>query len=84
MIPPAGAEEPARASVVQPTDERLSAAEPLAAPGPNPQPATTVKDWMAQIEASLVQITGVQVESTDAGISVNLATQGELPAPTTE
>jgi len=49
-----------------------------------PSPATTVSEWMAQIEASQVQITGVRVETTDAGLSVVLETlEGELTAPTT-
>lgn len=48
-------------------------------------PATTVDEWMAQIEASIVQITDVQVEATDAGLSVVLETaEGELASPTTE
>lgn len=49
-----------------------------------PEPATTVKDWMAQIEASLVQVTGVQVEATETGLSVLLeTTNGTLTIPTT-
>ncbi|MBE7384641.1 MAG: TonB-dependent receptor [Leptolyngbya sp. SIO1E4] len=48
-----------------------------------PQPATTVAEWMAQIEASRVQITNVRVESTDAGLQLILETaDGELAAPT--
>lgn len=35
-------------------------------------PATTVNDWMAQIEASLVQITGVRLEETETGLQVIL------------
>ena len=51
---------------------------------PSPQPATTVTDWMAQIEASLVQITGVRLEETEAGLQIILeTTDGELAAPTT-
>ena len=51
---------------------------------PSPQPATTVTDWMAQIEASLVQITGVRLEETEAGLQIILETaDGELAAPTT-
>ena len=41
---------------------------------PSPQPATTVTDWMAQIEASLVQITGVRLEETEAGLQIILET----------
>jgi iron complex outermembrane recepter protein len=43
------------------------------------EPATTVKDWMAQIEAAepqnLVQITQVQVNPTDSGLEILLVTQ---------
>ena len=47
-------------------------------------PATTVKDWMAQIEASLVQITGVRLEETETGLQVVLETaDGTLTTPTT-
>jgi len=34
------------------------------------QPATTVADWLAQIEASVVQITNVRVEATEEGLQV--------------
>ncbi len=44
--------------------------------------ATTIEDWIAQIEASLVQITGVRVESTEAGLQVVLETaDGALDVP---
>ncbi len=46
--------------------------------------ATTVKDWMAQIEASLVQINGVRLEETETGLQVVLETaDGTLTTPTT-
>lgn len=49
------------------------------------QPATTVDEWMAQIEASVVSITGVRVEATETGVEVVLETaEGELATPTTE
>ncbi|NJK30559.1 MAG: TonB-dependent receptor [Acaryochloris sp. SU_5_25] len=48
------------------------------------QPATTVKDWMAQIEASLVHITGVRVAATETGLQVLLDTEkGSLAKPVT-
>ncbi|MBE7385520.1 MAG: TonB-dependent siderophore receptor [Leptolyngbya sp. SIO1E4] len=51
---------------------------------PSTQPATTVTEWMAQIEASLVQITNVRLEDTEAGLQVILETaDGELVTPTT-
>ncbi|NJR48418.1 MAG: TonB-dependent siderophore receptor [Leptolyngbyaceae cyanobacterium CSU_1_3] len=49
------------------------------------EPATTVTDWIAQIEASLVQITGVRVETTETGLQIVLETaEGELATPTTQ
>ncbi|MBE7385526.1 MAG: TonB-dependent siderophore receptor [Leptolyngbya sp. SIO1E4] len=52
---------------------------------PSPQPATIVTEWIAQIEASRVQITNVRLEETDeVGLQVVLETaDGELAAPTT-
>ncbi|MEL7494791.1 MAG: TonB-dependent receptor plug domain-containing protein, partial [Cyanobacteria bacterium J06554_11] len=47
-------------------------------------PALTVAEWVAQIEASLVQITDVRIEETDAGLQVVLETAaGTLAEPTT-
>ena len=47
--------------------------------------ATTVDEWLAQIEASLTQITGVQIEQTEAGLELVLETaEGELATPTTQ
>jgi iron complex outermembrane recepter protein len=40
-----------------------------------PSPVTTVTDWIAQIEAALVQITGVRVEETEAGLQVVIETE---------
>jgi iron complex outermembrane receptor protein len=50
-----------------------------------PQPATTIESWMNQIaQAAPVQITGVQVNMTEAGLSLVLETAGEpLQPPTT-
>ncbi|NEQ20626.1 MAG: TonB-dependent siderophore receptor [Microcoleus sp. SIO2G3] len=48
------------------------------------QPATTVTNWIAQIKASLVQITGVRVEETETGLQVILETaEGGLSVPET-
>jgi iron complex outermembrane recepter protein len=48
------------------------------------QPATTIDEWIAQIEASLVQITNVRVEATEAGLQVILETaEGSLEVPET-
>ncbi|MGD1904398.1 MAG: TonB-dependent receptor plug domain-containing protein [Leptolyngbyaceae cyanobacterium] len=47
-----------------------------------PEPATTVVEWQAQIEASLVQITGVRVEATEAGLQVVIEADGALDNPT--
>lgn len=49
------------------------------------QPATTVDEWIAQIEAELTQITGIRVEETEAGLQIVLETaEGELATPTTQ
>lgn len=46
--------------------------------------ATTLADWVAQIEATLVQITGIRLASTATGLQVVLETRGgALMAPTT-
>lgn len=48
------------------------------------QPITMVAEWMAQIEATSVQITRVRLESIEAGLQVVLETpEGELATPTT-
>ncbi|BAU40258.1 TonB-dependent siderophore receptor [Leptolyngbya sp. O-77] len=48
------------------------------------QPATTVDEWIAQIEASLTQITDVRVEETEAGLQIILETEnGALAVPET-
>lgn len=47
-------------------------------------PATTVQEWMAQIETSIVQITGVRVKATETGLQVLLDTDnGALAEPVT-
>lgn len=46
------------------------------------QSAVTVTDWMAQIEASIVQITGVQVEAREVGLQVFVkGTGGSITLP---
>jgi hypothetical protein len=48
------------------------------------QPATTVDEWMQQIAQSLVQVIGVQVNSTEDGVEVILETaDGSLAVPET-
>lgn len=48
-------------------------------------PATTVADWVAQIEASLSQITAIQIEPSETGLAIALQTAGgELQQPTAE
>jgi iron complex outermembrane recepter protein len=48
------------------------------------QPAVTIEEWIVQIEASLVQIIGVRVEETEAGLQVILETaEGSLEVPET-
>jgi iron complex outermembrane receptor protein len=46
------------------------------------QPATTVREWLAQVEVALVQITNVRVETAEAGLQVVLETEnGTLNVP---
>ncbi|NJL39079.1 MAG: TonB-dependent receptor plug domain-containing protein [Leptolyngbyaceae cyanobacterium SM1_4_3] len=46
--------------------------------------ATTVEEWVAQIEAVLVQITDVRVEVTEAGLAIVLETEsGAIAVPAT-
>jgi len=50
-----------------------------------PSPATTVGEWLAQMEAAIIEITGVRVERSETGLQVILETaDGDLSAPTTE
>ncbi|WP_316433966.1 TonB-dependent siderophore receptor [Leptolyngbya sp. NK1-12] len=65
---------------------RLLPIHPIASPllSDLDQPAITVADWIAQIEASLVQITAVQLEATETGLRVILETDnGLLDVPET-
>jgi iron complex outermembrane receptor protein len=43
------------------------------------QPATTVKQWVAQIEAATVQVTNVKLERTDTGLDIVLETAEGKP-----
>jgi len=70
-------------------DECISGCVVSPAPLPNHAsthpPATTVEEWVAQIEASLTQISVVRVEETEAGLQIVLETaEGELATPTTQ
>lgn len=54
---------------------------------PSAQPATSVKEWQAQIEAFIVEITAVRVEPSPEELNIILETEtGQLsiPTPTTE
>lgn len=44
-----------------------------------PQPATTVKGWLAQIEAATVQVTNVKLERTETGLDIVLETAEGKP-----
>ncbi|MEL6401994.1 MAG: TonB-dependent siderophore receptor [Cyanobacteria bacterium J06626_4] len=75
-ILPAGAEAETASTQARPLETSPAIAE---------QPATTVAEWMAQVESALVQITAVRLEPTEAGLQVVLETaEGELATPTTE
>jgi iron complex outermembrane receptor protein len=43
------------------------------------RPATTVKEWRAQIEAQTVQVTGVRLDRTDTGLEITLETAEGRP-----
>jgi iron complex outermembrane recepter protein len=65
-----------------PAQPSIPAASPTPLPSPEPA-ATTVTDWIAQIEAALTEIRAVRLEQTEAGLSILLETEGEalqLPA----
>jgi iron complex outermembrane receptor protein len=44
-----------------------------------PQPATTVKEWVAQIEAAAVQVTGIKLERSATGLDIVLETAAGKP-----
>ena len=49
------------------------------------RPATTVTEWMAQIESSAVSITNIRLETTEVGLRVVLETaEGQLAEPITQ
>lgn len=51
------------------------------------QPTTSVTEWLAQIEETLIQITGVQVNATEQGLDIVLSVNTDalnLPTTTTE
>jgi iron complex outermembrane receptor protein len=61
-------------------DDRTSRlAKDIPRTGDVPQPATTVKEWVAQMEADTVQVTGVRLSAKDAGLDIILETQGGKP-----
>ena len=75
--------EPDYPKGTDPDAAELSAISPLPTLPDAPLPATTVTEWLAQIEAARVQITNVRVEETVAGLRIILDTaEGELTAPT--
>ncbi len=74
---PDGIEEPTRAGdSTPPSDSPISLSE-------LDQPATTVAEWIAQMEPSAIQVTGVQVNVTDTGLEITLETDAPLTTPST-
>lgn len=69
------------------TPEESSTPSPLIPTPPllsnSEQPATTVEEWIAQIEQSAIQVTGVQVNATDTGLEIVLETNEPLDVPST-
>ncbi len=47
------------------------------------QPATTLAEWMTEIAQALVQVTGVQINVTAAGLDITLESTGQLTQPST-
>lgn len=47
------------------------------------QPATTVEEWITQLEQSFIQVTGVQVNATADGLELVLETSAPLDTPST-
>ncbi|MEM6840552.1 MAG: TonB-dependent receptor plug domain-containing protein, partial [Cyanobacteria bacterium P01_C01_bin.120] len=81
--------EAAEQSGLAPAVDPLSSADSLSSSlptsadsSPSPQTATTVTEWLAQTEASVVQITDLQVESTEAGLQILIEADGALATPT--
>jgi iron complex outermembrane receptor protein len=78
-LPAIAQEEPMGDEFTAPLDDLASELPTASAELPQldelPQPATTVEDWVAQIEASLVQITNVRVEETETGLQLVLETE---------
>jgi len=85
---PGGAEEPLRREGVK--EARSQAASPHHSITLSPhhpiihlhnrkQPATTVKEWLAQIEAITVQVTEVRLETTETGLDIVLETSEGKP-----
>lgn len=83
---PTQAQISASAQSASPTEAAIPAAQPQTPImlSEIERSATTVADWMAQIEAARVQITNVRVERSDTGFQVILETaNGTLQEPQT-
>jgi hypothetical protein len=61
----------AQAQVVDARAEQAFSAAESSQPGEIEPPATTVEDWVAQIESSLAQIINVRVEEVGAELRVH-------------
>ena len=44
-----------------------------------PRPATTLKDWMAQVEVATTQVTSIKLNRTDSGLEITLETAEGKP-----
>lgn len=73
-----------QAAKAQVNSETMSQAVPEVQADRLKPPAPTVAEWKAQIAQSLLRVTGVKVEATEAGLNVVLVTEGQaLPVPVT-
>jgi len=43
--------------------------------------ATSIEEWIAQIEESVIRVTGVEVNATETGLEITLETSAPLEAP---
>ncbi|PSB67411.1 TonB-dependent siderophore receptor, partial [filamentous cyanobacterium CCP1] len=71
-------------STVEDADSELeTVTSTIPQPSTFEQPATTLDEWTDEIAQSLVQVTGVQVNVTEAGLAITLESIGQLVEPST-
>jgi iron complex outermembrane recepter protein len=78
FILPGWAQDKRHESLVS-SSQSADSTQHLAVPHPRTRPATTVKEWVAQIEAAIVQVTGVSYTPTEFGLEIVLQTAEGKP-----